>query len=256
MTKELSVAVKAAKEAGKIIMKGYGNIGFVRKKNDRLGNVTDIDFKAQEKIKKIILNAFPDAVILSEEEETHNFSDDMWIVDPLDGTNNFARGIKYFAVSIALMKNKKIVLGVVFDPVNGDLFHAEKGKGSFLNEKKILVSGSLQLENSTIDIGIHKREGTREKNFALFQKMYQEGSSFKHFGSAALQLSFVAAGWLDAFLEYGLFSWDVAAGILLVEEAGGKVTDDKSGNFDLFNEGRAIVASNGKIHGQILEALK
>lgn len=255
MSREMEIALKAAKAAGKVIMNGYGNIGFVRQKSERLGNVTDIDFKAQKAIKEVI-SKFSKLPIIGEEDETHTFVDNAWIIDPIDGTNNFSRGLKIFAVSIALVKNKQPVLGVVFNPATKELFSAEKSKGAFLNNKKIFVSDISELKDCVVDVGLPTREKVREIQFGIMQKIYPKKVHYKQFGSAALQLCFIAAGWIDAFVEYGLFPWDFAAGVLIVEEAGGKITNIKGEKIDIFKKDEILFASNGKIHSGLLGVLQ
>ena len=254
--KELRVAILAAKAAGKIIMSYYGKNFSISKKSARLGLVTEADVKAQKKIKQVITKAFPKAEFLAEEDKNHAKVSDkaVWIVDPIDGTKNFSRGLNSFAVSIALVKNRKTVVGVVFDPNTNDLFYAEKGKGAFLNGKKIKVSSVSKPEDGIFNIALPRRDGTRKQNYNLFRKMFERMGSLRNFGTAALQMSFIAAGRMDAYLEYGLYPWDVAAALLIVREAGGKATDEKGNQFDMF-AGTSIVVSNGKMHNIILKEL-
>ncbi len=255
-SKELRTAIVAAKAAGKIIMANYGKVGTVRTKSARLGVVTKTDINAQKKIKKVIRKTFPKAEFLAEEDKEHPkvSNEAIWVVDPLDGTKNFTRGLKVFTVSIGLVKNKKPFLGAILWPVTGDLFYAEKGKGSFLNGKKIKVSGIDVMEKGIFSISMPRREGTREQNYAFYSKLFKRLGSIRNFGTAALQTSFIAAGMTDAYLEYGLYPWDTAAALIILKEAGGKATDTKGKPFDMF-AGTALVASNGKIHGQIIKEL-
>jgi len=257
-SKELRVAIVSAKAAGKIIMRHYGHLHHIKVKSARLGIVTEADFEAQKKIKAVIRKSFPDAVFLAEEDKKHQKVSNakIWVVDPLDGTNNFSRGLKLFAVSIALVKNKKPVLGVVFDPATGDLFFAEKGKGAFLNGKRIRVSGVARTRNAVFDIPLSIREGMRANGMLVLKKLMKQLGTIRILGAAALRLSFIASGRLDAYIEQGTYAWDVAAGILILEEAGGKVSDEKGKQFGLFSANRqTIVASNGKIHAQIIREL-
>jgi len=254
-SKELSVAIKAAKAAAKVIMKYYGHVTNVRKKSDSLGIVTDADFEAQEVIKKEILSAFPKASFYAEEDESHEIDDSMWIVDPIDGTLNFSRGIKCFSVSIAFMRKNKLIVGLIFNPATDEMFYAEKGKGAFLNGKKIKVSKIKALDEMIFDIGLPKRNGVKKRNRAIFKRQFGKLGHFRHFGSAALQLVFIAAGWIDAFTETGLFAWDLAAGVLILQEAGGKVTDERGAKIDIFERG-ITVASNNMAHKEILRGLR
>ena len=255
MSRELDVAIEAAKAAGKEIVKRYGKVEGIREKSERLGLVTDADLAAQKKVKEVISAAFPDACFLAEEDKEHNHgSSPTWIVDPLDGTMNFVRGVNFFSVSIALFRENQVVLGVVFDPLRTDLFHAEKGKGAFHNGKKIQVSDVAETEDGLINIALPRREGTRKQNFELFEKMFEKMGTLRVLGSAALQLALVAKGVLDTYLEYGLYPWDVAAGMLLIEEAGGRITNEKGEQLDIFKD-QSFIATNGKLHEHILEAL-
>ncbi|MBN1941630.1 MAG: inositol monophosphatase, partial [Candidatus Diapherotrites archaeon] len=228
----------------------------VKTKSARLGIVTDADIACQNRIKEIISSSFPDDLFFAEEDKQNpKPRGRVWVIDPIDGTNNFSRGIPFFCVSIAFWEGN-IKSGVVHVPALGYTFTSEKGKGAFFNGKKMHVSGVSRLKDGFADIGMPRREGIREKGFKIFSKIYPKGTGFKHFGTAALQLSFVAVGWLDAYLEFGLYPWDVAAGILVLQESGGKVTDDKGKGLDFFKNDFLIVASNGKVHSELLEALK
>ncbi len=255
-SKELRTAIAASKAAGKIILHNYGKVGVVRTKSARLGVVTKTDVNAQKKIKKVIRKAFPKAEFLAEEDKEHPkvSNERIWVVDPLDGTKNFTRGIKSFSVSIALICKKKPILGVVFDPNTGDLFYAEKGKGTFLNGKRVCVSSVSKTENGIFNIALPRRAKTRKQNYTLFKKMFETMGSLRNLGTAALQLSSVGAGRFDAYLEYGLYPWDCAAALIILTEAGGKATDTKGNPFDMFAK-TALVASNGKLHKQILKEL-
>lgn len=256
-SKELKTAIAAAKAAGRVIMKHYGRHYKVKLKSARLGIVTEADFAAQKKIKQVILKAFPKAIFLAEEDKKHArlSNESTWVVDPLDGTYNFSRGIKGFSVAIALVKNRQPVLGVISDPSTGDLFSAEKGKGAFLNGKKIRVSGVSQMEKSVYDIPLSVRKGMRKKGLKILNKLMKRLGVLRIVGSAALRFAFIAAGRFDAYIEYGTYPWDVAAGIVILKEAGGKVTDDKGKPLSLLTHDQTLVASNGKIHVQIIKEL-
>ncbi|MFA4855291.1 MAG: inositol monophosphatase family protein [archaeon] len=257
-SEELRVAIKAAKEAGKVIMRHYGQLHHIKVKTARLGIVTEADFEAQRIIKAVIRKAFPKAWFLAEEDKKHPkiSNAEMWVVDPLDGTKNFSRGLKLFAVSIALVKNKKPVLGVVFDPATGDLFFAEKGKGAFLDGKRIHVSKVKAMREAFFDIPLSIREGMRAKGLLVLKKLMKRLGTLRILGAAAPRLAFIASGRLDAYIEHGTYPWDIMAGVLILQEAGGRVTDEKGAPFSLFSSDRqTIVASNGRIHAQIIREL-
>jgi len=254
-SKELRTAIAAAEAAGKIIMNHYGNVCCIREKSARLGVVTEVDLKAQKKIKSVITKAFPKAEFLAEEDKEHpKVSNLMWIVDPLDGTKNFTRGIKSFSVSIALLREKKLVLGVVLDPAANDLFYAEKGKGAFLNNKRIKVSNVSKSEAGIFSMALPRRARTRNRNYSFYKKLFKTMGSMRNLGSAALQISMVAAGRFDAYIEYGLYPWDSAGGLAILKEAGGKATDAKGKPFGIFAK-TALIATNGKLHNQIIKEL-
>lgn len=255
--KELEVAIRAAKAAGKVIMGHYGKMHHVKVKSARLGIVTEADVAAQRKIKAVIRKTYPEAEFLAEEDKKHPKISDkpVWVVDPLDGTSNFSRGIKSFAVSIALIKKKKPVVGVVFDPGTGDLFFSQKGKGAYMNDKKIHVSGVMLMEKGFYDIPLSNRKGMRKKHFSTLKRLLKRLGVLRIIGSAALRLSFIAAGRLDAYIEYGVFAWDIAAGMLILEEAGGKITNSKGNQFKIFSTNDTIVSTNGKIHKQVIKEL-
>ena len=252
-SKELRVAIAAAKAAGKAIMKEYGKVDYVRTKSARLGIVTEADIRAQKKIKSVITRAFPKAEFFAEEDKTHKKAETAWIIDPLDGTRNFKRGIRVFSVSIALLKENKLEVGVVFDPNTGELFYAERGKGAFLNAKRLKVSKAKKALGVVFNVGLPWRAGTRKQNLSMFNKVVKI-ASIRNLGSAAIELASVAAGRMEAMLEYGLFAWDSAAGILLIQEAGGKVTNARGQEFDIFSQD-SLVASNGAIHKELLRVL-
>lgn len=257
-SRELRAAISAARAAGKVIMRHYGHLHHIRVKSARLGIVTEADFAAQRKIKAVIKNAFPKAEFLAEEDKKHPkvSNSELWVVDPLDGTKNFSRGLKLFAVSIALVKNKEPVLGVIFDPCTNDLFCAEKGKGAFLNGKRINVSKVGDMREAFFDIPLSIREGMRAKGLLVLKKLIGKLGPLRILGAAAPRLAFIASGRLDAYIEHGAYPWDIIAGVLILQEAGGMVTDEKGAPFPLFSSDRqTIVASNGKIHAQIIREL-
>jgi len=253
-SKELKVAVRAARAAGKTIMKELGEVDYVRTKSARLGIVTEADIRAQKKIKAVIKKSFPKAEFFAEEDKQHKKAESVWIIDPLDGTTNFRRGIRVFSVSIALLKENKIVLGVIFEPNVNELFYTEKGKGAFLNGKRIKVSKRTKPAEAIFNVGLPWRAGTRKKNLPLFKKMIALGSP-RNLGSAAIELAYIAAGRMEAMIEFGLFAWDSAAGILLIQEAGGRISNAKGKAFDIFSQD-IIVASNKVFYPKIMKVLK
>jgi myo-inositol-1(or 4)-monophosphatase len=254
MSEFLETAVLAAREAGALLKERFGKLLVIEKKGE-INLVTDADRAAEELIKKIIFGKFPSHNIKAEEgTETHNSSEYLWLVDPLDGTTNFAHGFPVYSVSIALMKNSELITACVYNPNLNECFTAERGAGACLNECPIKVSSTDCLNNSFMATGFPYdiREST-ENNLAEFAAFSISSLAIRRAGSAALDLSYVACGRFDGYWEQKLSPWDIAAGILFVEEAGGQVTDYCGKSYDIFRG--QIAASNGTIHREIIELL-
>lgn len=227
----------------------------VSNKEGKNNLVTEVDLKAEELIKDLIWKKFPEHGFVGEEYGIENSSSSFqWIIDPIDGTINFANQLPLYCVSIALAIEGEVVLGSVFNPVTDELFFAEKGQGALLNNKSIRVSKQAQLDHSFLVTGFpyHFPEGIRVAD--IFAAVVNRGIPLRRLGSAALDLAYVAAGRFDGFWEYNLSPWDIAAGYLLVTEAGGKVTDfaDEPGHFSH----RQTLATNGLIHQSLLELIR
>jgi len=214
--------------------------------------VTEADHAADKAIHEVIKKAFPDHGIVSEEtEETVSASDYKWIVDPIDGTVNFANGIPICCVSIGLQQQDKMIMGAVYNPVLNEFFFAERGRGATLNDKKIRVSNKTEVLTSCLVTGfpytyLDEPNGPLE----VFSRMIRKGIPVRRLGSAAIDLCWVAAGRFDGFYEHHLNPWDSAAGFLIVEEAGGKVTNLAGDQYSPFKPG--IIATNGKIHAELV----
>jgi myo-inositol-1(or 4)-monophosphatase len=243
---------KAALEAGQL-MKAHFNSGFRVDNKDGINNlVTEVDHASEKLIMDIIRNEFPDHFILSEEVgEIKMDSAYKWIIDPIDGTVNYANGIPICCVSIGIEHEGKMILGAVFNPFIDEFFFAEKGAGAFLNEKPIRVSDKNNVSHSCLVTGfpytyLDMPNGPLE----VFGRFIRKGIPVRRLGSAAIDLCWVAAGRFDGFYEHKLNAWDSAAGFLLVEEAGGKVTDFEGNHYSPYQP--HIVATNGKIHDEIL----
>jgi myo-inositol-1(or 4)-monophosphatase len=224
-SKTFEIATMAIKEAGKIILEYLPEQKQLSYKGGKSNLVTNVDLLIDEKVKEIILNAYPDYGFLSEESPPINTDSPwLWILDPLDGTNNYACGIPFCCVSLALAKNEEVQLGLIYDPIRGEIFQAEKGKGAFLNHQPLSVSHKSQLEESftSADLGYNpeKRKQMLEIINTLGLKLY----AWRIMGSATLGLAYVACGRLDLYLHPSLYPWDSASAILLINEAGGKVT--------------------------------
>ncbi len=213
--------------------------------------VTEADHAAEQAIIKVIQTQYPDHFILSEESgEIKTTSEYKWIIDPIDGTVNFSNGIPICCVSIALEKNGKIIMGVVYNPILNELFYAEYGCGAFLNDKKIQVSLKQEVITSCLVTGFPYTYLDSEYGpLQVFEKLVRKGIPVRRLGSAAIDLCWVAAGRFDGFYEHQLQAWDSAAGFLMVEEAGGKVTDFKGESYSAYQP--HILATNGLIHEEL-----
>lgn len=254
--KLLEVAKEAALAAGEIHMEYFGKNKEIFHKQNEFDLVTNVDRQSEAKIFSIIKREFPEHCFLGEEsgETCSAQSDFIWIVDPLDGTTNYTHNFPHFAVSVGLYYKNKPYLGVVFDPFKNEMFWAAKGSGAFLNAEPIEVSSSEKLSTSLLATGFpYGRDGILEENLGYFHKFIYKAQAVRRPGAAALDLCYVACGRLDGFWELNLSPWDVAASICIIEEAGGKVTNIDSEEFDF--DIKDIVASNSKIHNQIKEVI-
>jgi len=251
--KEKQVAVEAAIAAGKMIKTRLGKLKKIKYKG-AINIVTDVDLKAEAMIIKKLNCEFPDYGILAEERPEVNKGKVKWIIDPLDGTTNFAHGFPFFAVSIALEVNGKVVLGVVYDPMHDELFTAVTGKGTRLNNKRIKVSSGKKIKKSFLATGFaYTFKDATNNNIDNFKNFLFESMAVRRAGAATIDLCYVACGRFDGFWELDLKPWDTAAAALIVKEAGGKVTQfDASPHSNYSN---TIVASNGSIHKQMLKIL-
>jgi myo-inositol-1(or 4)-monophosphatase len=246
VTRELEAALSAAKEAGNVLRGSFGWQHSVRYKG-AVDLVTDVDEQAERVIKEILLDAYPAYGVLAEEGGALVGEEDArWIIDPLDGTTNYTHGLPIFAVSIALEKSGEVVLGVVHDPIREETYVAERGRGATLNDELIRVSGTDEPIRALIATGFPYGRTEMPEAMDLFGRFAAITRGMRRLGSTALDLCYVASGRLDGYYERGIWPWDIAAGGLILEEAGGKVTNYRGGALDL--EGREIVASNGRLH--------
>ena len=257
MKEELfDLAVKAAKSAGEITLNYFNkNIEIGYKGNLDNDLVTEVDRKSEKCIIDMIKDKYPEHIILAEESGLTGASSDVkWVIDPLDGTVNYAHGVPIFSVSIGVEVNGEIVVGVVFDPTRNELFTAKKGEGAFLNGKRIAVSNSTELSKSMLVTGFPYNVKENPFNcIEIFKNFLLSSRALRRLGSAALDASWVAASRFDGFYEVMLQPWDSAAGALLVTEAGGKTTSFSSDDFSIYEKG--ILFTNGKIHKQMQELL-
>ncbi len=243
--KIINVSRTAAHEAGNIIVSSVPSGIKLKSRTDYL---TATDMRCQDKIKEIILAEFPGHNILAE-EDNRDFvrQDDLWIVDPLDGTTNFIHGLKHSAVSIAYFSRGEVRAGVIYDPYKNEMFHAVKGHGAYLNGNKISVSAGSDLGSCLIATGMpFRRPEKREKYFVCLSEMLGSCSGIRRMGSAALDIAYVACGRFDGFFEGWLSVWDIAAGAVIIEEVGGRIADFK-GRDNYLNNG-CVVCSGKDIY--------
>jgi myo-inositol-1(or 4)-monophosphatase len=246
---------EAVRKAGALIRERLGTPATVERK-DRFDYVTDVDQACQNLIIQTIAGQFAEHHILSEEAERSQWQSGIsWIVDPLDGTTNFIHGIPFVAVSIAAAVEGKIVLGFVLDPLRDELFRARLGRGAYLNDKRLNVHRIPSLSDALVATGFPFREKQLiDPYLSTFKRIFQKVSDVRRAGSAALDLSYLAAGRLDGFWELGLSPWDVAAGSLMIEEAGGRVSDFW-GRRDFVKNGH-IVAGSQEVYPFLLEHVR
>ena len=249
------IAIQAAVDAGRLLKANLKKTRTIEFKGV-IDLVTEMDRAAEDLIIGRLREAFPDIGILTEErDELPSASKYRWIIDPLDGTTNYAHGFPFFCVSIALEEEQQVILGVVYDPNFDELFVAEKGKGALLNGEKITPSTTHQISDALLATGFpYDIRTSKQNNIEEFSRFAVRARAIRRPGSAVLDLCYVACGRSDGFWELKLQPWDMAAGSLMVTEAGGIITDLGGGTFSL--SGREVLASNGKIHQAMLEVLK
>lgn len=251
------VMFNAAETAAAIQVEYFEKDFEIGRKRDYSDLVTEVDKKCEAKIIEIIHNTFPEHNVLGEEGgDQHKKSDYVWIVDPIDGTVNYAHSVPIFCVSIAVEYKGEIMLGVVQSPKTREKFYAEKGKGAFLNDKQIFVSTIDLLKDSLLVTGFpYGSKDNYDHCIDHFVNFIRLGLPIRRLGSAALDICYLAAGRFEGFWEVNLNAWDVAAGYLILLEAGGKVTDFKGGKYSVYD--KQILASNGKtVHDEMIEVLK
>jgi len=252
----LNVAIKAAREAGKIINRASQDVGALKvQTKDYNDFVSEVDRAAEQVIIDILKDAYPSHGFFGEESgKTNVEADSIWIIDPLDGTTNFLHNFPFYCVSIALQEKGVLTQAVIYDPVHNDLFTATKGRGAFLNDKRIRVTSRSKLQDSLISTGFPFKDFSYFEVYVdIFKDMAKKTSGLRRPGSAALDLAYVAAGFTDGFFEINLSPWDIAAGALLVQEAGG-IVGDFEGNESWLKTGN-IVAANPKVFGQMLQVI-
>lgn len=253
----IQTALEAAHDAGKILLQHLGTVRHVEIKDNQAFNlVTEADKASEARIVEIIRRKYPKHGILAEEgggSETD--SPYKWLIDPLDGTTNFAHGLPLFSISIALEYEGHVIAGCVYDPVRGEMFHAEAGGGAFLNNRPIRVSEVSHLSKALLVTGFpYNVQENPDSCHERFISFLMHAQAVRRLGSAALDAAYVASGRMDGFWEVALQPWDKAAGQILIVEAGGRVTDFDGGMHDLYRP--QFLGSNGQIHSQMIDVLR
>jgi myo-inositol-1(or 4)-monophosphatase len=251
MPTHLETSIEIAREAGALLMDYFGRVSFELKGEADL--VTEADRASERLVVERLRAHFPDHSIEAEEGGgNESASEYRWFVDPVDGTTNFAHGFPVFNVTLALERKGELVAGVIFDPTRNEMFAAEKGGGSYLNGKRIHVSPVKRMEDSLVATGFPSFKRHQNVNIFFYWELGMRTHGVRRAGSAAIDLAYVSCGRLEAFWEFGLKPWDMAAGILLIEEAGGKTSGMRGEKTDL--RGPYVFGSNGAVHGQMIEA--
>lgn len=253
----LNIAIKAARQAGKIIIRYMGELDSLKIREKGLNDlVTWVDHTAEDAIIDTIRRAYPTHGILGEESGAHPGDEYTWVVDPLDGTMNYVHGFPCFAVSIGIQHKQQLEHAVIYDPISQDLYTASRGRGAQLNDRRIRVSNRDGLTGALIgsSFPFHNRGQFIDENYDIFKNVFIKCADVRRTGSAALNLAYVASGRLDGFWESGLKPWDMAAGILLVREAGGYVSDFNNDN-NCFENG-TVIAGTRKVHSDLLDIIQ
>ena len=252
----LNIAVRAARSAGNVIIRNLDRLDSLAvHTKDRNDFVTEVDQQAEKEIINILRKAYPGHGILAEESGLTDGDDYQWIIDPLDGTTNFLHGFPQFAVSIALRHKGRLEQAVVYDPMRQELFTATRGAGAMLNDRRIRVTKRISLEGALLGTGFpFKAQHHLDAYLDMFRALFPRTAGIRRPGSAALDLSYVAAGRLDGFWEIGLNIWDMAAGVLLIQEAGG-LSSDFSGGHNYLENGN-LVSGNPKVFADILKTIR
>ncbi|MEN6407211.1 MAG: inositol monophosphatase family protein [Thermoguttaceae bacterium] len=251
----LKVCETAARLGGQVIQQWLGRAE-VRKKGPA-DLVTQADLASQEAVRHVVLEAFPDHDFLGEENTpngpTARHSEYRWIVDPLDGTTNFAHGAPHYCVSLALERQGQLLVGTVYDPVHDQCFSAAAGGGAHLNGRPIHTSAVVELSESLAAVGFPPNPSRDAPDVRMFLEMLPRCQAIRRSGSAALNLCYLAAGWYDIFWSYATRIWDIAAGVLIVQEAGGVVTSPSGGKF-ILEQAHFLAAANQRLHEQLGQA--
>jgi myo-inositol-1(or 4)-monophosphatase len=246
-----------ARGAGRIQIERRNAFGETRSKSGRGDFVTEVNEACERYLMDAIAKERPAASILSEESGASGRQDaeEVWIMDPLDGTRNYVEGIPFFCVSIGMVRSGRAEAGAIYDPVHDEMFYARRGAGAFVNGAPIRVSDDESIDDGIISVAWVKRKAERSDFVSYIDEISSDTSYFRRYGSAALAMAYVACGRSDGYLQGGLNPWDVAAGVVIIEEAGGVVTDFDGKTLDLFNPDIELVTANPAIHSVLLNGV-
>ena len=248
------VSVEAVREAGKVLLSHFRNNPLASSKG-KSDIVTEADLEAEKVIIHLIQSSFSDHSILSEEKGSMDrHSDYLWILDPLDGTINYYYGFEYFGTGLCLLEKEKLLISAIYNPVQDKLFFAERGKGATMNGSFIKVNHNSELKNSIVVTHLGSKDEARMRTIAVLDSVFRKSMHMRILGSPFVTLPQIASGVFDVFFNIRTNPWDILPGALIVEEAGGKVTDIRGG--EITSESTSILATNGKVHDQMLELLK
>jgi len=251
----VTIAIRAARNAGNVIIRSYNHTESLNvTEKSRNDYVSEVDRRAEQEIIQTIRKSYPGHSFLAEESGIQEGNEYQWIIDPLDGTTNYLRGFPQFAVSIAMKYRDKLEHAVIFDPLKDEIFSATRGQGAQLNDRRIRVTQRKELTGALLGTGIpYRPDQDLDAYLPTLKAMIKDTAGVRRAGSAALDLAYVAAGRLDGYWEFGLKPWDLAAGVLIAQEAGGIVTDT-DGNSDYLKNGN-LITGNVKIHAEMLQRL-
>ncbi|MGB5202513.1 MAG: inositol monophosphatase family protein [Sedimenticolaceae bacterium] len=256
MNPTTNIAIRAARQAGNVIMRSFSRLDSLTVSEKQTNDyVSEVDRNAEQAIIETIRRAYPAHAILAEESGEHGKDDFQWVVDPLDGTTNYLHGFPQFAISIALMHRGRLESGVVYDPLRDEMFTADRGGGALLNDRRLRVTDQKGLKGALLGTGIPFRDQRYiDAYFEMLKALTRETAGIRRPGSAALDFAYVAAGRLDGFWELGLSIWDFAAGALLIQEAGGVVSDIGGGSRH-FETGN-VIAGNIRLHRELVATIR
>jgi len=256
MNPTINIAVRAARQAGSVIMRSFHRLDTLTVSEKQVNDyVSEVDRNAEQAIIDIIRRAHPGHAILAEESGMHGTDDFQWVIDPLDGTTNYLHGFPQFAISIALKQRGRLEVGVIYDPVRDEMYTASRGSGALLNDRRLRVTDQKTLKGALLGTGIPFRDQRyMDAYLGMLRDLTKETAGIRRPGSAALDFAYVAAGRLDGFWELGLSEWDFAAGALLVQEAGGVVSDIGGGSRHL--ETGNVITAGVRLHRLMVDTIR